>query len=211
MQGARMSSDRFAHKAESYEKNRSRVENVENIANAILGAVELKPSMHIMDFGSGTGLLLEKIAPYVNKITAVDISVAMNRQLGEKRERLGCDLEILEVDLERNNVLLELDGIVSSVTMHHIENIDAMFAKFHSMLKDGGFIAIADLDKEDGSFHTEDTGVFHYGFDRDEFADSAKKAGFQFVRVLPASMVHKAHGDFSVFVLVAVRLDGSFS
>jgi hypothetical protein len=30
-----MTTDRFAHKAESYEQNRNRVENVENIARAI--------------------------------------------------------------------------------------------------------------------------------------------------------------------------------
>ena len=34
------------------------------------------------------------------------------------------------------------------------------------MLNDNGVIAIADLDIEDGNFHIEDTGVFHFGFER---------------------------------------------
>jgi cyclopropane fatty-acyl-phospholipid synthase-like methyltransferase len=197
--------DRFANKADSYEQNQSRVENVANIASSVLNAIEFNQSMHIMDFGSGTGLLLEKIASYVGKITAVDISRSMNQQLEEKRSRLGCKLDILEIDLEKSTIPLQVDGIISSMTMHHVENIKAMFDKFYSMVKPDGFIAIADLDIEDGSFHTEDTGVFHHGFDRDEFARVTSEAGFEFVRVSSASVVHKPQGKFEVFLLTAVR------
>ncbi len=200
-----MAVDRFAHKAGSYEQNQSRVENVANIADSVLDAIEFNQSMHVMDFGSGTGLLLEKIAPHVGKITAVDISRSMNEQLEEKRGRLGCELDIMEIDLAKSTVSLQVDGIVSSMTMHHVENIKAMFDKFHSMVKEGGFLAISDLDREDGSFHTEDTGVFHNGFDRDEIARAASEAGFQSVRVSSASVVHKPQGDFGVFLLTAVR------
>jgi putative AdoMet-dependent methyltransferase len=200
-----MSIDHFAGKADSYEQNPNRVDNVANIANAILGAVEFNRSMHIMDFGSGTGLLLERIAPHVGKMTAVDVSKSMNRQLQEKRDRLPCELDILEVDLAQTNIPLQVDGIISSMTMHHIEDVGAMFEKFHAMVKGGGFIAISDLDAEDGSFHTEDTGVFHQGFDREEIARAAFEAGFQSVNVSSASVVHKPQGDFGVFLLTAIR------
>jgi cyclopropane fatty-acyl-phospholipid synthase-like methyltransferase len=200
-----MSIDHFAGKADSYEQNPNRVDNVANIANAILGAFKFNRSMHIMDFGSGTGLLLERIAPHVGKMTAVDVSKSMNRQLQEKRDRLPCELEILEVDLAQTNIPLQVDGIISSMTMHHIEDVGAMFKKFYAMVKGGGFIAISDLDTEDGSFHTEDTGVFHQGFDRQEIARAASDAGFQSVNVLSASVVHKPQGDFGVFLLTAIR------
>ena len=72
-------------------------------------------------------------------------------------------------------------------------------------MKDGGFIAISDLDLEDGSFHKEDTGVYHFGFDRGEFAKSASKAGFQMIQVSSTSVVRKPQGDFSVFLLTAIR------
>lgn len=200
-----MTVDRFAQKAASYEQNQSRVDNVANIAKSVLEAIAFDQSMHIIDFGSGTGLLLEKIAPYVGKITAVDISKSMNLQLNEKRNRLACEIEILEVDLEKTTIPLKVDGIVSSMTMHHVENIEAMFVKFYSMVKAGGIIAISDLDTEDGSFHTEDTGVFHQGFEREAFAKAATKAGFQFAKVSSASVLHKPQGDYGVFLLTAVR------
>jgi cyclopropane fatty-acyl-phospholipid synthase-like methyltransferase len=197
--------DFFEHKASSYELNKSRVDNVDNIANSILTNVEFQKSMHLMDFGSGTGLLLERVAPLVGKITAVDISGSMNRQLEGKRSRLSCELEIVELDLEKSNIDRTFDGIISSMTMHHIRDIDAMFAKFYKMLNLDAFIAISDLDLEDGSFHTEDTGVFHFGFDRDVIARVAKRAGFNNIEVTTASVVHKPHGDFSVFLLKAYR------
>lgn len=201
-----MSTDRFAHKAGSYEQNKSRVDNVANIADCVLGAIEFDRTMHVMDFGSGTGLLLEKIAPRVGKITAVDISKSMNRQLDAKRNRLGCALDILEIDLEESSVPIRVDGIVSSMTMHHVRDIGAMFAKFRSMVRAGGFIAIADLDSEDGTFHAEDTSVFHHGFDRETFAKAATDAGFSVSRLISASVVHKPQGNYSVFLLTAIRL-----
>ena len=200
-----MSKDFFEHKAGTYEKDDNRVSNVENIANSIIASVSLDRSMHLMDFGSGTGLLLERIAPLVNKITAVDISKSMNAQLTKKQASIGCEVEILEIDLATADVSQKYDGVVSSMTMHHVQDVAAMFLKFHSLLNDGGFIAISDLDSEDGSFHTEDTGVYHSGFERDLIAQAAKQAGFRDVQVVDASTVRKPHGEYSVFLLTAKK------
>ncbi len=200
-----MKRDFFAHKANSYEQNKSRVDNVDNIANSIINSTKLDAAMHLMDFGSGTGLLLERIAPHVGKITAVDISSSMNKQLNAKLATLGCELEIIEIDLEKSDIDQRFDGIISSMTMHHVRDIDAMFRKFHALLNKGGFIALSDLDSEDGSFHTEDTGVFHTGFDRETLANIARVSGFENVIVTDASVVHKPQGDFSVFLLKATR------
>lgn len=196
-----MDNDYFEHKADSYDQVKDRVTNVENIANSILNNVKLDETMEIMDFGSGTGLLLERIASFVEKITAIDISKSMNKQLNRKREDLECELEILEMDLSKSKLDRKFDGIISSMTMHHVDDISAMFDKFYSMLNDGGVIAIADLDIEDGAFHTEDTGVFHFGFDRKNISNSAMESGFRDVKVISASVMQKPHGNYPVFLL----------
>lgn len=196
-----MTSDYFFHKADGYDNDANRVSNVNNIANAILNELELHEDMHLLDFGSGTGLLLERLAPYVRKITAVDLSKSMNAQLEAKRDRLECELEIREVDLEISEISGVFDGIVSSMTMHHVRDIDAMFCRFYSMIGSGGVLGIADLDKEDGSFHTEDTGVHHWGFAREAIASSAERVGFRDVEVFDASIVSKPQGKYSVFLL----------
>jgi len=200
-----MTKDYFAEKASTYEKTQSRVDNVQSIADTIRGEILLDKTMHLMDFGSGTGLLLERIAPYVGKITAVDVSESMNAELRAKLGKLACDVEILAVDLEKADIDRRFDGIISSMTMHHIENVQAMLEKFRRMLGEGGFIAIADLEKEDGTFHTEDTGIHHFGFDRAEIETWASNAGFQSVRTTSASTIRKDDRDYPVFLLTAVR------
>ncbi len=200
-----MSNDCFAHKANNYDSDNNRVTNVDNIANAIIKRISLNQQMHLIDFGSGTGLLLERIAPFVQKITAIDISPAMIVQLEKKRNRLKCELDILGVDLESSDINHKFDGIISSMTMHHVKDIAAMFVKFYSLLNTGGIIAIADLDHEDGSFHTEETGVYHCGFERDMMAKAAMQAGFQEVEIIEASVIHKAQGEYSVFLLTAKK------
>jgi 2-polyprenyl-3-methyl-5-hydroxy-6-metoxy-1,4-benzoquinol methylase len=198
--------DHFAEKARDYESNEKRVANVDNIANSIINAIAFTADMEIVDFGSGTGLLLERVAPHVKKITAIDISRAMNEQLQAKLDQLDCKVEMKEIDLEQETIADSYDGIISSMTMHHIQDIGGMFEKFHRMVKPGGFIAIADLDSEDGSFHSEqDTGVYHFGFDRDTFAEQAVRAGFNNVSVSTASILSKPQGEYPIFLLTGTR------
>ena len=205
IKGIQMSNDFFENKAGTYESDDKRVSNVANIANTILSNVSLKPEMELMDFGSGTGLLLERIAPSVKKITAIDISIAMNEQLAQKRDSLACELEILPIDLESSDIPNKFDGIISSMTMHHVKDVSAMFSKFYDLVNEGGFIAISDLDIEDGSFHEDNAGVYHDGFERDVIMTAAAQAGFRGVKVVDASIVKKPYGEYPVFLLTAKK------
>ena len=197
--------DYFAEKARDYEKEKSRVKNVENIAEAILKEIPFSKNMSIMDFGSGTGLLLSQIAPYVDKITAVDISESMNEVLRNKKSTIACDLEIINMDLTKETLDQTFDSIISSMTFHHTENISSLFNKFYSLLNKNGTIAIADIDKEDGSFHTTNTGVFHLGFERDIFLNMAKNAGFKNLKIQTVSAIEKPTGTYPVFLLTGKK------
>lgn len=155
------SKDYFSEKSKVYEKEPARVDNVTNIADAILGKLVYdRTTTHVMDFGSGTGLLTTKVAPHVRKITTVDISPSMNEQLRSKKDSLPCELTMLELDLSTAELDETFDGIISSMTIHHVEDTLALFQKFHRLLNSGGTIALADLDKEDGTFHSDDMAFF---------------------------------------------------
>ena len=193
--------DYFEAKAKNYDSEKSRVDNVSNIANLILKEVAYQKDFNIMDFGSGTGLLLSKIAPYVGKITAVDISKSMNEVLKSKQQNIDCQLDILEIDLSKTDLNQRFDGIISSMTLHHVKDTLKLFEKFYSMLNKNGTIAIADLDKEDGSFHKTDTGVFHQGFNRDTFIGIAQSAGFKNLKIQTVGLVEKPYGKYPVFLL----------
>jgi ubiquinone/menaquinone biosynthesis C-methylase UbiE len=197
--------DYFSEKAKDYDKESSRTQNVDTIAQTILKESIFSKDMRVMDFGSGTGLLLSGIAPYVGEITAIDISEAMNEVLRSKINRLDCKVEIIKMDLTKDTLDKTFDFVISSMTIHHIEDVLGLFKKFYSLLTANGSIAIADLDKEDGLFHTTDTGVFHFGFDREEFITIAKKAGFSDVKIQTVSIIEKPTGQYPVFLLTGKK------
>ncbi len=197
--------DHFAHKAKDYEKETRRVDNVKNIADGILKELTYTKDMHIMDFGSGTGLLTSKIAPYVKKITAIDMSTSMNEVLREKIPNYPCELEVLQHDLSKEIPNQKFDGIISSMTIHHVKDTKKLFNTFYELLNKNGTIALADLEPEDGSFHTTDTGVFHFGFDKNDFYNIAKDAGFKNLKIQTISIAKKPYGDFPIFLLTGKK------
>lgn len=195
--------DYFQHKSKTYSKDSKRVRNVHNIANGILKNITYSKDMHLMDFGSGTGLLTIQIAPYVKKITGVDMSPSMNATLLENKNQVVCDLDILQIDIVKEDIAQTFDGIISSMTLHHVENIEALFLKFYGVLNKNGTIALSDLYTEDGSFHTENTGVFHLGFEEEFICECAKKAGFKDIVCEQVSIAKKPHGEYPIFLLTA--------
>lgn len=200
-----MAKDHFAHKSKSWDMNSKRVQNAQAIANDIVQTIPLHKEMTLMDFGAGTGLLSYFVSSHIGKIVAVDNSPSMLEMFDEKSEEFACATEILQVDLSCEKVQRRFDGIISSMTIHHIEDIEALFATLYAMLEDDGFIAIADLDSEDGSFHSDNEGVFHYGFERDMLAQVAKNVGFRDISFDTVSTIQKPHKSFTIFMMRAYR------
>ncbi len=197
--------DHFEHKSKSWDMNSKRVQNAKGIASLIVKNIKFDKSMELMDFGAGTGLLSYFIAPFVKKIVAVDNSPSMLMEFENKCDEFSCETEVIEKDLSSETLDRKFNGIISSMTIHHLEDTAALLSKLYDMLDEDGFIAIADLDSEDGSFHSDNTGVFHYGFDRHLLAEHAQKAGFKDVTFSLASTISKPHAEFTVFLMTAVK------
>ena len=197
--------DHFAHKSKSWDMSSRRVKNAQSISDSILNNIELDKEMVLMDFGAGTGLLSYFVAPQVDTIVAVDNSPSMLEEFREKCKDFDCKTEIIQKDLSSETIEREFDGIISSMTVHHLKDTSALFSKFYKMLKQDGFIAIADLDSEDGTFHSENTGVHHHGFNRDSLDTIAKDAGFSNIQFDTVSTIKKPDRDFTVFLMTAVK------
>ena len=201
-----MNKDLFADKSKGWDENSKRVKGAKAIADAIVKNIDLNDAMHIMDFGAGTGLLSYCLADKVAKVTAMDNSPSMLEVFHEKASDFPCETEVMELDLSQDiSTDLVFDGIVSSMTIHHLEDTEDMLRKMYGMLPDGGFIALADLDSEDGTFHSDNTGVFHFGFNRDELVSVAKKVGFKEVHIETSNTINKPHKSFSVFLLTGKK------
>ncbi|MDQ7002357.1 MAG: class I SAM-dependent methyltransferase [Ghiorsea sp.] len=119
------------------------------------------------------------LAPYVAKVSAVDISPSMLAKLTEKLE-LQDKVDTFCQGILEQPLNQKFDVIISAMAMHHVEDTYKMIQAFAVHVKEGGQVALADLDKEDGSFHPTDIeGVYHDGFDQDmlkqKFVDAGNK------------------------------------
>jgi 2-polyprenyl-3-methyl-5-hydroxy-6-metoxy-1,4-benzoquinol methylase len=95
------------------------------------------------------------------------------------------------------------DGMVSSMTLHHVEDLKAFFTTINKNIKEEGFIAIADLEKEDGTFHSDNTGVFHFGFTQEDLCKIVEECGFKEISYEQINTIQKSHRDFGIFLLTA--------
>ncbi len=90
------------------------------------------------------------------------------------------------------------------MTLHHIQDIESLFRKLYQSLNSGGFLAIADLDLEDGSFHTDNSGVYHYGFEFNRLLKLAEDIGFIDLDIKSCGFIKKDR-DFEVKLLIAFK------
>lgn len=184
---------RFDAAAATWDEEPRRVGLANDVAAAILREGILTPEMDVMDYGCGTGLLTLRLQPRVGTITAVDSSPGMLKVLAGKIEGLGLrNVFPRAIDLERDDYGDErFHAIVSSMTLHHIREPELLLARFHSLLSPGGYLCIADLDKEDGSFHDDAAGVEHSGFEAGEMEEMFRRVGFTDVRSSIAATIVK--------------------
>lgn len=199
---------RFDKVAKEWDSSQTRQDLAFNIAETLLEMVPLRKEMHLLDFGAGTGLLTRHLCPYVSEVTALDFSKEMLAQLQKSAPSWpDCRVTTQHSDILKYSTEQRFDGIVSSMSMHHVEDLDGLFKKFSTLLKTDGFIAIADLELEDGSFHDHgDEGVFHFGFEHQRLIEIAERHGFEDIRFQPAHTVLKENNKaYDVFMMAATR------
>jgi ubiquinone/menaquinone biosynthesis C-methylase UbiE len=198
----------FNKAAASWDQKTGRVKLAHDVASAMMNEVKFTHDMGILDFGCGTGLLTLQLQPLVRSITGVDSSQGMLDVLNSKiDEQKLSNVKTELVDIEKGDVLKgNFHIIVSSMTLHHIQDIESLFKQFYECLLPGGRLCIADLDTDKGMFHNDNTGVFHFGFDRLSMRQLFIRHGFHDVRDTTAAGVTKdlPNGtlkEFTVFLM----------
>lgn len=200
-----MSTDFFDRNAASWDRKPERGERAKKIYGLIAGNVTLSSDAAVLDFGCGTGLLGLCFADGRRHVTFADTSAGMLREVETKlRENAVRGCEVL--DLSQAALAADYDLVASLQAFHHIEDIDATLGVLASRVKPSGYIAIADLDAEDGSFHAPEV-VPHNGIDRAALAAALREKGFT---VAFDAIVHtnqKTVGgkkrEYPVFLLIA--------
>jgi ubiquinone/menaquinone biosynthesis C-methylase UbiE len=202
------SSRDFDQAALEWDALASRVKLTTEIGDALLGRIKLAPTMDVLDFGCGTGLLSLRMAPSVRSLTGVDASQGMLDVMAgkaERQHRSNVRTRLIHPDGPAS-LEGEYDLIVSSMVFHHLETVRPTLERMYRVLRSGGMVCIADLDPDGGLFHGDPSGVFHEGFDRGDFAKELRAAGFSDVEFSPAASISRpgAAGvnQFTIFLAV---------
>ncbi len=203
----------FDSKAREWDDNPVFVERGLKIAEAIRKAVPLHRHMNALDYGCGTGLLSFPLKDELGAILLADSSEGMLAVVAEKiAAQHAPNMTPMKLDLMADALPAQrFDLIYTSMTLHHVPDTDAILRIFHGLLNPGGTLCIADLDKEDGSFHGPEVDV-HHGFDRADLSRRAARAGFNDMHFQTVFGIAKEHAtgtrDYPVFLMTARRVGG---
>lgn len=188
---------RFDRAAAEWDNNPTRVALARAVVDTIRATVPLRAEMQALDFGAGTGLVTLGLFASVSSITAVDASGEMLRVLDEKLHSLRIgNVHTLQCDISRAPLPVnQFDLVVSSMVLHHLPDVAPVLQRLRPCLRPGGWIALADLDTEDGSFHPDRSGVFHNGLDRKEVCRWLEQTGFEGVTARNAHTIARPAAD----------------
>ncbi len=188
----------FDSRAAEWDKLPRRVALANAVLELIKREIEPQPWMRVLDYGCGTGLVTMGLQPLVKEIIAVDSSAGMLEQLQSKALETGAlNLSTFFIDLDKEWKLpAGIDLLVSSMTMHHVPDVAPLLAHFRSVMSPGSWLCISDLEKEDGSFHDDQSSdIPHHGFEIEEMESFFKKAGFSDIKTMPVMNVKKERNE----------------
>ncbi len=195
----------FDKKASSWDDDPAKVKRSAIIASRMKERLNNKRFEKAMEYGSGTGLLGFEFLDNVDHLTLMDVSQEMTRVAESKiNDSLKGRVEALQIDLMKDVLPVQrFDLIFSLLTFHHIDDTEMILEKLHKLLLPGGVLAIIDLEKEDGSFHT---GEFHghLGFEENELKAQLIKKNFQAEQYSTIYSIDKENGrSYPLFMSVS--------
>ncbi|WP_321436465.1 class I SAM-dependent methyltransferase [uncultured Bacteroides sp.] len=200
----------FDNKAREWDKESVHWDRSKAIAEGILRMIPIKFNMKALEYGAGTGILSFLLSDTFEEITLMDNSQEMINVIQEKvAKSKSTNLKPLLFNLEQAEFRSDsFDCIFTQMVLHHVFNIELLLNRFYQILNPGGYLVIADLYLEDGSFHGESfTG--HNGFDVELLSDSLRKAGFTPIVSEQCFVMKKATGnvlrEYPVFLLIAEK------
>ncbi len=172
-------SENFDERAHAWDDDPTKLLRSKAVADGILSVVPTQGVLRAFELGCGTGTLALMLQPHCRSMVLADTSEGMLQVLDRKIQQAGItNINISNQLLTGNNLPGEsFDLVYTQMTLHHVADFKGMLELFHRMLEHDGWLCIADLDKEDGSFHGDGFDG-HHGFDRQELEMVATEVGF---------------------------------
>jgi ArsR family transcriptional regulator len=146
------------------------------------------------DLGCGTGQVSAALAPFVERVVAVDSSAAMLQAARRRLHGLDNvdlrrgDLEALPIDDAR------LDAAAMMLVLHHVPEPARALDEVARVLKPGGRVLVVDMLPHDRERYRQQMGHVWLGFAETHARQLLNASGFDEVRVVPLATDAKAKG-----------------
>jgi SAM-dependent methyltransferase len=204
--GERYTGD-FDEMAKTWDADPAKVARARVVAELLPDRLELGPETRVFEYGAGTGLVSQMLAPHVGPVTLADPSEGMRGAMATKVSdgTLPASSRIVATNFDTEAPGEErFDLVVTVQVLHHVDDLPPVLAAFAAITEPGGHLAIVDLEAEDGSFHGDGFGG-HHGFHRDQLAEQITAAGFSDVRFEHAYDLEKDGHAYPLFLALATR------
>ena len=201
--------DPFDDQAAAWDDDPAKVARAAAVARAVSATITLGPSVRLLEYGAGTGLVTEALQEQVGHLVLADTSAGMRQAIDAKIDSGALRAaEVWDLDLTTSPVPAEHHGafdlLVTVMVLHHIADLPPVLARFAELLAPGGHLCIADLEQEDGSFHGEGF-AGHHGFERPALAAQLGAAGFRDVSIEDCTEMEKGGNTYQVFLAIGTR------
>ncbi|HEX5724294.1 MAG TPA: metalloregulator ArsR/SmtB family transcription factor [Longimicrobiaceae bacterium] len=137
------------------------------------------------DLGCGTGQISESLAPFVERVVAVDASAAM-LQAARKRLRGMASVAVRQGTLEALPLEEgELDAAVVFLVLPYVAEPPLALAEAHRVLRPGGRLLVVDMMPHDREEYRATMGHLWQGFSGEQLDGWTAEAGFAAFRHVP--------------------------
>ncbi|MSP04362.1 MAG: metalloregulator ArsR/SmtB family transcription factor [Acetobacteraceae bacterium] len=191
---ARVASDWFRRQGADWDEMRALDLPAAAVEAALLTLLPAQAVGALLDIGTGTGRLLEVLAPRVDAALGIDASPAMLALARARLARAGLSHCAVRLgDMYRLPFAdAAFDVAVLQMVLHHADDPAQVLAEAARVLRPGGMLVVVELARHDRTDIAARLAHRHQGFSDTEMVRMLRQTG---LRAAPAVVVRSAPGN----------------
>ena len=201
------SAEFFSATAEGWDDLRRELFGMRFDLLGLLGLID--PDWCVGDLGCGTGELSLALAPFVDRLIAVDSSEAMLATARRRLARFG-NVEVASGTLEQLPIPdRTLDAATLFLVLHHVAEPSRVIREAERALKPGGCLLIVDMESHHNEELRQQMGHVWLGFTEESIKRQLEESGFVQIQFQPLPEDPEAKGP-GLFVARARTVSADF-